>query len=47
MHASVVQVGKSLKITIPVEIVNHIGLEKGDKDLPHVDYGHIVVEKNE
>jgi bifunctional DNA-binding transcriptional regulator/antitoxin component of YhaV-PrlF toxin-antitoxin module len=47
MHASVVQVGKSLKITIPVEIVNHIGLKKGDKDLLHVDDGHIVMEKKE
>lgn len=42
---SVVQVGKSLKITIPVEIVNHIGLKKGDKVLLHVDDGHIIVEK--
>ena len=44
---SVVQVGKSLKITIPVEIVNHIGLKKGGKALLHVDDDHIVVEKKE
>ena len=42
---SVVQVGKSLKITIPVEIVNHLGLKKGDKVLLHVDNQHIIVEK--
>jgi len=44
---SVVQVGKSLKITIPVEIVNHLGINKGDKVLLHVDNGHIIVEKKE
>lgn len=42
---SVVQVGKSLKITIPVEIVNHLGIKKGDKVFLHVDNDHIIVEK--
>ena len=42
---SVVQVGKSLKITIPVETVNNIALKKGDKVLLHVDDEHIIVER--
>jgi len=42
---SVVQVGKSLKVTIPVEIVRHLQLKKGDKVFLHVDNGHIIVER--
>ena len=42
---SVVQVGKSLKVTIPIEIVNHLGLKKGDKVLMYVDNSRVIVEK--
>ena len=42
---SVVQVGKSLKITIPVEVTRHLEIEKGDTVLLWVDNQHIIVEK--
>lgn len=44
---SVVLVGKSLKITIPKEIVNHLNLKKGDTVLMWVDNSHIIVEVKE
>ena len=42
---SVVQVGNSFKITIPVEIVRHLNIEKGDTVEMWVDNSHIVVKK--
>lgn len=42
---SVVQVGKSLKITIPKQVSKHLGLKKGSKVELWVDNGHIIVEK--
>ena len=44
---SVVLVGKSLKITIPVEVAKHLDIEKGDTVLLWVDNQHIVVEKKQ
>jgi antitoxin component of MazEF toxin-antitoxin module len=42
---SVVQVGKSLKVTIPVEITRHLKLEKGDLVEMWVDNSHIIINK--
>lgn len=42
---SVVQVGKSLKITIPKEVARHLDLEKGDTVELWVDNQHMIVEK--
>lgn len=42
---SVVQVGKSLKITIPVEVAKHLGIKKGDTVQLWVDNNHMTVEK--
>jgi len=42
---SVVQVGKSLKITIPVEVARHLSIEKGDTVELWVDNNHMIVEK--
>lgn len=42
---SVVQVGKSLKITIPVEVCRHLEIEKGDVVALWVDNNHMIVEK--
>lgn len=42
---SVVQVGKSLKVTIPVEIARHMKIEKGDTVEMWVDNSHIILEK--
>jgi AbrB family looped-hinge helix DNA binding protein len=44
---SVVLVGKSLKITIPVEIAKHLNLKKGDKVYVYVDNSRMIVEKKE
>jgi len=41
----VVQVGNSLKITIPKEIVAHLKIKKGDIVELWVDNQHIIVEK--
>ncbi len=43
----VVQVGNSLKITIPVEIAEHLHIKKGDTVQLWVDNKHIIVEKKE
>ena len=45
IEISVVEVGKSLKITIPVAIAKHLNLKKGDTVLMSVDDSHIIVEK--
>ena len=37
--------GKSLKVTIPVEIVRHLDLKKGDVVEMWVDNKHIIIEK--
>jgi bifunctional DNA-binding transcriptional regulator/antitoxin component of YhaV-PrlF toxin-antitoxin module len=44
---SVVQVGKSLKITIPVEVARHLSIEKGDVVEMWVDNSHIIVKKKD
>jgi AbrB family looped-hinge helix DNA binding protein len=42
---SVVQVGDSLKVTIPKEIARHLELKKGDKVDMWTDNSHVVLEK--
>lgn len=42
---SVVLVGKSLKITIPVEVAKHLEIERGDTVEIWVDNQHMIVEK--
>ena len=42
---SVMQVGNSLRITIPVEVARHLELEKGNVVELWVDNQHIIVEK--
>jgi AbrB family looped-hinge helix DNA binding protein len=44
---SVVLVGKSLKVTIPKELCEHLGLKKGDTVLMWADNSHIIIEKAE
>ena len=46
-QVKVVQVGNSLKITVPVEVARHLGIEKGDTVNLWVDNNHIIVEKKE
>ena len=40
-----VQVGNSLKVTIPVEVTRHLGIKKGDTVEMWVDNSHIILEK--
>ena len=42
---SVVLVGKSLKVTIPKELVEHLTLKKGDTVVMWADNSHVVLEK--
>ena len=42
---SVVLVGKSLKVTIPKELVEHLSLKKGDTVVMWADNSHVVLEK--
>ena len=42
---SVVQVGNSLKITIPKEVAKHLEIKKGDTVDLWVDNNHMIVEK--
>ena len=44
---SVVQVGKSLKVTIPKEICDQLSLKKGDAVAMWADDSHITIEKKE
>lgn len=41
----VVQVGNSLKVTIPKEIAEHVDLKKGDTVEMWADNSHILIEK--
>ena len=42
---SVVLVGKSLKVTVPKEICEHLQLKKGDRISMWADNNHVVFEK--
>ena len=42
---SVVQVGNSLKVTIPKEVAKHLAIEKGDSVELWVNDGQMILEK--
>jgi len=44
---SVMQVGNSLRITVPKEVAKHLNLKKGDSVELWVDNKHMIVEKKE
>lgn len=44
---SVMQVGNSLRITIPKEVAAHLKIKKGDTVELWVDNNHVIVEKKE
>ena len=46
-EVSVMQVGNSLRITIPKEIAKHLNVKKGDSVELWVDNNHMIVEKLE
>ena len=41
----VAQVGNSLRVTLPKEICEHMGIKKGDAVSMWVDNSHVVLEK--
>jgi AbrB family looped-hinge helix DNA binding protein len=44
-EVSVMQVGSSLRITIPKQVATHLGLKKGDMVSMWVDNSHVIIEK--
>jgi AbrB family looped-hinge helix DNA binding protein len=45
IEVSVMQVGNSLRITIPKEVAAHLDLKKGDKVQFWADNSHVILEK--
>jgi bifunctional DNA-binding transcriptional regulator/antitoxin component of YhaV-PrlF toxin-antitoxin module len=45
-EVSVMQVGSSLRITIPKELAAHLDLKKGDVVQMWADNSHVVLEKS-
>jgi bifunctional DNA-binding transcriptional regulator/antitoxin component of YhaV-PrlF toxin-antitoxin module len=43
---SVMQVGNSLRITVPKELAAHLEIVKGDTLVLWADNSHVVLEKN-
>ena len=46
-EVSVMQVGASLRITIPKQVAKHLELKKGDKVILYSDNSHVIMEKKE
>lgn len=44
-EVSVMQVGNSLRITVPKEVAQHLQIKKGDRLVMYSDNSHIVLEK--
>ena len=44
---SVMQVGNSLRVTIPKELAKHLGVQKGSKLVMYADNSHVVIRKPE
>lgn len=43
-EVSVMQVGSSLRITIPKEVARHLQIKKGDKLVMYSDNSHVILE---
>jgi AbrB family looped-hinge helix DNA binding protein len=44
-EVSVMQVGNSLRITIPKEVAAHLSIKKGDKIEMWADNSHVILQK--
>ena len=44
-EVSVMQVGSSLRITVPRQVANHLDIKKGDKLVMYSDNSHVVLAK--
>jgi AbrB family looped-hinge helix DNA binding protein len=46
-EVSVMQVGSSLRITIPKEVAQHLQVKKGDRLVMYADNSHVILEKKD
>jgi len=46
-EVSVMQVGNSLRVTIPKEVAQHLKVKKGDRLTMYSDNSHVILEKKE
>jgi len=42
---SAMQVGTSIRITLPKEVREHLNVQKGDKIVMYADNSHVIIEK--
>ena len=46
-EVSVMQVGSSLRITVPRQVAKHLDIKKGDKLVMYSDNSHVILAKKE
>lgn len=46
-EVSVMQVGSSLRVTVPKEVAQHLQIKKGDKLVMYSDNSHVILEKKD
>jgi AbrB family looped-hinge helix DNA binding protein len=44
-EVSVMQVGNSLRVTVPKEVAQHLRIKKGDKLIMYSDNSRVIIEK--
>ena len=44
-EVSAMQVGTSIRITLPKEVREHLNVQKGDKLVMYADNNHVIIEK--
>ena len=44
-EVSAMQVGSSVRITLPKEVREHLNVHKGDKLVMYADNSHVIIEK--
>jgi len=44
-EVSAMQVGTSIRITLPKEVREHLNVQKGDKLVMYADNSHVIIEK--